>query len=101
MAFSDSAPSHRPMMFRRRYSPTVRPSICFLLVCLFTMSMKFSSSDMESKAAVFPYWKDFSLMCGSSFDFLMHSIIVSVVPRYSCQVRLIFPSTSLRSEAYQ
>ncbi|NKQ38914.1 MAG: hypothetical protein HF967_05490 [Methanosarcinales archaeon] len=60
------------------------------------MFIKFSSSDIDRRAAVFPYWNDFSLMRDSYFDFLTHSIIVSVVPRYSCHVRLIFPSTSPR-----
>jgi hypothetical protein len=65
------------------------------------MSMKFSSSDMESKAAVFPYWKDFSLMCGSSFDVSFSSTIFSAVPMCFCQTCFGLPLTLAILTAYQ
>jgi hypothetical protein len=55
--------------------------------------MKFSSSDMARSAAVFPYWKDVSLMCGSSAALSFSSTIFSAVPRYFHHTCLGLPST--------
>src|SRR3989304_8181716 len=92
-----------PIISNKRYSPTVNPAIDFLSVCLFTISMNFSSSLICSIAAIFPYWKDLNLaygLCLSSEPFIT-SIIFSAVPRYICQTCFGFPLILAISTAYQ
>jgi hypothetical protein len=80
-----------PRIIRSMYSPALNPSMSFLVTFWFTHSQNSNSSLIFKSAAVLPYSNELTFMEGSFSLRSNTSLILSMVPRYFCQITLGFP----------